>query len=657
MLKIYLGDLTYDTVKTNYTVPLNIAYIAAYAKQIYTTEVDISIFKNPRELEKVISATPPDILGLSNYSWNEKLNRVFLRMTKRLKPNVITVMGGPNIRTDYDGIEKYLSANESLNYYILFDGEYPFGNIVETVLGGNELLKPPLGCAGLVDGKLHFEPLDSQKRSKHINLASPYLMGFLDKFISDPNFIPLFETNRGCPFSCTYCTWGIAAQSKIRRRSLDLVYEELNYIARNSAHQPYWICCDANFGILKRDVEIARSLRQIKNEYGYPAKVELWHSKNTGDRNIEIARILNDQEGYIAIQSADPEVLKNCGRGSINFKEITKQINYYKDYHIEVLTDVLIGLPGETAKSHLNTLIKAFDFGFGTINPMNIRMLPGSQYESKADREKYLVETKFRPILGAYGLYWGQRVFEIEESVRATKDMSEIELEGFKIVHWLIYFCWNCGFIKPFLKFAHRHGVNPAVILYELYSTKPLSLAEMFSNMEKESMAEWFETKEKMILHYEQQMYFDEMVDKFSKLNAAWIARIYQDSNLISALLSEIERIISKTITIENQEVNCVWDDLRSMTNKLICTDLLQDEFSERYRFSREALSYALSDPDLLKEKIIEVEIYRAKEDVEFCYYYLTQDGKKDFSVQNLTRFLEIGGGQRLSNKLRVVSN
>jgi radical SAM superfamily enzyme YgiQ (UPF0313 family) len=655
MLKIFLGDLVYDTVRTNYTVPLNIAYIAAYAKQIYTTDVDITIFKNPRKLGKAINTTPPDILGLSNYSWNERLNCVFLRMTKRLNPSVITVMGGPNIRTDYDEIEKYLSANGSLDYYILFNGEEPFGNLVEKVLGGDELSKPPLGCAGLVEGNFHFEPLDSQKKSKHINLTSPYLSGILDKFISDPNFIPLFETNRGCPFGCTYCTWGIAALSKVRRRSLDVVYEELNYIARKSAHQPYWICCDANFGILKRDVEIASMLRQIKNEYGYPAKVELWHSKNTGDRNIEIARILNDHDGYIAIQSADPEVLKNCGRGNINFKEIEKQIDYYKDHHIEVLTDILVGLPGETAESHLNTLIKAFDLGFGKIHPLNIRMLPGSQYESKIDREKYLVETKFRPIWGAYGIYDGQRVFEIEESVRATKDMSEIELEGFKIVHWLIYFCWNTGLIKPFLKYAQRHGVNPGAILYELYSTKPPSLANIFSKMEKDSMAEWFESKEEMILHYEQQIHFDELVNHFVKLNAAWVASMYQDPNIISALLSEIEPIINKAIKIENQGTNSVWDDLRRMTNRLICTDLLQNDFIERYKFSGEALSYALNDPNLSKEETIEVEIYRAKEDVDFCYYYLKPGGKKDLSLQNLTRFLEIGGMDRLSNKLRVL--
>lgn len=655
MLKIYLADLVYDTVNTNYVIPLNIGYIAAYVKEVYLSDIDIVIFKYPQELEKAIKFASPDILGLSNYSWNERLNHVFIKMAKRLNPNVITVMGGPNIRTDYDGIEKYLSANKLLDYYILFEGEEPFGNLVEKVLGGSKLSKPPLGCASLVEGYLHFEFLDFKKKPKQIDLPSPYLTGILDRFLLNPNIIPLFETNRGCPFGCTYCTWGISALSKVRRRPLDVVSEELNYVAHKSAKQVNWIFCDANFGILKRDVEIAKQIRQIMNKRGYPINVTLWHSKNASERNIEIAKTIKDSDGLIAIQSTDPEVLRNCGRGNIELSQTKKQIDYYKDNCLEVSTDILIGLPGETAESQMNTLIAAFDLGFGRINPYNIRMLPGSQYESEIDREKYRIETKFRPIFGAYGVYDGQHVFEIEESVRATKDMTELELERFKIVHWLIYFSWNTGIFKIPLRFALWHGVNPAVVLYQLYSSKSSSLVDAFRKMEKESMDEWFETKEEMRLYYEQQNHFNELVNNFVKLNFLWTARVYQDANIIPTLLSELVSIMNEALKSENHETLNSWDDLIRIVNKLICNDLLQNEFINKSKVTGETLSYVLNDPNLSKEGVVEVEIYRTKEDVAFCDYHLNPGGKKDFSIQNLTRFLEMGGMKMLTNRIRVV--
>mgnify|MGYP000459920811 CR=1 FL=1 len=656
MIKIYLGDLVHDANKTNFVVPLNIAYIAEYVKKRFISEVDIKIFKYPKELEKNIKKSPPDILGLSNYSWNEVLNHVFIKMTKRLNPDVITVMGGPNIRTSNQGIKNYLSNNRLLDYYILFEGEETFCNLVEMILGGSNLIKLPVSCATLVKGELHYEPLDIKKKQKQINLPSPYLSGLLDRFLKDPNMIPLFETNRGCPFSCTYCTWGIAAFSKVRKRSLDMLLKELTYVARNSVGQVNWIFCDANFGIMERDLKIAKALRQIMDKYGYPIKATLWHSKNTSERNVEIAKILKDNNCSIAIQSTDPQVLKNSGRNSIKFSHLINQIKYYRENSFEVATDILIGLPGENAKSHLKTLMDAFDLDFGKIHPYNIRMLPGSKYESENDREKYKIKTKFRPIFGAYGTYDGQNVFEAEESIRATKDMSESELEEFKILHWLIYFCWNTGIFKPILFFAKHHAVNPTMVLHKLlYSKHPL-LIEMFSEMKKKSCAEWFETKKDMDEHYNQLKNFDDLISNFAKLNFFWVANIYNNPKIISVLLSEITRIINLEIIIGSNEFQDTWKHLLKIVDRLLCRNLLQQEFILREEYNGKALSYVLCNHRLATIETIEVEIFRKKEDVAFCHYHLCQDGISDLSVQNITRFLEIGGMEMLTNSIKIVS-
>ena len=655
-LIIFLGDLVYDTIKTNYVVPLNIAYLAAYTKNRFEREVDIKLFKYPKHLESALKDNPPDILGLSNYSWNEKLNHHFFQIVRRLNPHVLTVMGGPNIKVESDEIQSYIEFNNSfLDYYIMFEGEEIFSDIVEMCLWAKNPAKLPNGCAGFINGEFHYEPVAFNKKPKQIDLPSPYLTGYLDLFLKDSNIIPLFETNRGCPFGCVYCTWGIAALSRVRQRPLEVIFDELEYVARKSAKQLNWIFCDANFGMFERDIEIAKKVREIMDKKGYPYNVTLWQSKNSSKINIEVANIIGNKKGYIAIQSADPKVLKNAGRGNIKFDHLRNQIDYYKKNNLEVATDVLIGLPGESKKSHLRTLLTAFDLGFGSILAYNIRMLKGSKYDNNEYRKQYDLRTKYRPIFGAYGVYDGQKVFEIEESIRATRDIKEEELESFKILHWLIYFLWNAKIFKPVLRFGQCHGVNPGLVLYKLSSSKHPLLLDIYTKMKAESMAEWFGSSEDMVGFYNNDKEFNDMVGNFVKLNFLWIARMLKNFDMLTTLFEELLRILKNEIVMNGECTEDSLDMLCDLVNKIIVKDLLQEAFYYSHEYKGEIISYILNDRILSKKDRVKIEIYWSKKDVDFCNYHLTSNGKRNYSLRNLARFLEIGGINMLTNRIKVV--
>ena len=70
------------------------------------------------------------------------------------------------------------------------------------------------------------------------------------------NWIGLWETNRGCPFQCTFCDWGSATASKVSRFEMDRLEREIKWMAEKKIK--YIFVCDANFGIQKRDIEIAK---------------------------------------------------------------------------------------------------------------------------------------------------------------------------------------------------------------------------------------------------------------------------------------------------------------------------------------------------------------------------------------------------------------
>jgi putative methyltransferase len=353
-LRIFLADLVYDTVKTNDVVPLNIGYLAALLDNELGSQVDIKIFKYPMELEAAIKQAPPDVLGLSHYSWNALLDRLFLKMVKQVNPDAVTVMGGPNTRLEPEEIEKFLRNLPDLDHYITFEGEQPFLSLIQARLA-DEPLSEIMGCASIAKDMFTYHFIDPMKKKRTINGTSPYLSGWLDPFLKNPDLIPVLESNRGCPFSCTYCCWGVSALSLVRQRPLEIIFQEIDYIAEHSAGQVTWILADANFGILPRDLDIARKIREVMDKKGLPINVTLWNSKNTSKRNTEISETIGGNSfGLIAIQSSDLLVLKHAGRGKIKTGETKASIDYYHEKWIPVATDLLIGrLPKETYQSHL----------------------------------------------------------------------------------------------------------------------------------------------------------------------------------------------------------------------------------------------------------------------------------------------------------------
>ena len=100
-LKIYLADLTHTGLGVaTEGMPLNIGLMSSYATKQFGTEIDISLFKLPEDLEQAIKEEPPHILGCSNYCWNENLSYYFVNLVKSMDENILTLFGGTNYPFD-----------------------------------------------------------------------------------------------------------------------------------------------------------------------------------------------------------------------------------------------------------------------------------------------------------------------------------------------------------------------------------------------------------------------------------------------------------------------------------------------------------------------------------------------------------------------------
>jgi radical SAM superfamily enzyme YgiQ (UPF0313 family) len=551
---IYLADLVHDYLPGNYVTPLNIGLIATYTKENFNDLVEIKLFKSPQFLLDEIKKGPiPDIVGFSNYSWNQELNRNIMNLISNNAKDIVFVVGGPHIRTDPKGIADYLREFNNIDYYCMFEGEIPFGNLIDYfILKGNQIKKnfcdkEISGVAYLKNDKLVYNPIIERDRTI-TDIPSPYTTGILDEFIGTSKWIPLLESNRGCPFACTFCVWGIAALDKVRTFPMDRITSEIKYIAKRSpAH--VWIFADANFGMLDRDIDIAKEIRKIADEYNVLHRTEIWWAKNSSKRTTEITKILGKlSDPLAAVQSLDPEVLKKVKRGNIGISTMTDLLEEWKKQKIKSTTDVLVGLPGDSVLSHLETLRKCFDMEFNSINVGNVRMLPGSEMESDMCRNNFNLKTKYRLISGSYGKYNDMPIFEYEESVRSSKDITESEMHSLRIIHFFVYAFWNVGIAMPLLQFIHKEkGINPLDLLFNLAKQDNDEVLNKFlEEFDFEAKKEWFESAKELKEYYNKN--FDNLIENgFLKLNFKYIAKLILNKDFI-------ERWIDKIVSLDRNE-------------------------------------------------------------------------------------------------------
>ena len=631
-VKIYLADLAHTQAVNDaaLTVPLGIGYIKAYAVAALGPEVDIRLFKYPEKFLEAVSLSPPDIIGMTNYGWNEHLNLQIGKYVRRQLPEALIVVGGPNIDPEEDRRRMFLKRHDYADFAVVDGGEEPFAELVAwKIQGGKDRDALPHNLVWL-DGEI-IHATSERKLTKVITgVPSPYLDGYLDEFL-DAGMCPLLETNRGCPFQCTFCAWGMASKDLVRRFSEETALAEIAYVgARSKAKK--WIICDANFGLLKRDVDLARAIRGVKDRYGAPDFCQMWMAKNVTDRNLEIANILGDMVmPVMSVQSMNQDVLKEIKRDNISLDTYRKYQELFHDAGAVTASDVIVPLPAETLETHLAGLRELFDAGVDVILNHNMRLLAGAETNSKETRTRFQFKTRYRLIHGDAGAYTTPsgdeiRTFEVEESLRSTSTMSEEDLFYLRRLHFLVDFCWNIDVYKPLLKIAQRHGANPLDVLLNLLdeSLEHPQTQPFWAAFEQASQAEWFDTEDDIRTHFNREENFQKLIAQdFDKLNIKFSVHILQaykaafDDAIVSAIQNQAPKA-SPEIKPVSATVFSRFPPLSLESSEILVDQLLPGDRGplklvpapRRQAF----LDILKTQPNLSVSKLINVQGYRLQE-------------------------------------------
>jgi putative methyltransferase len=377
---------------------------------------------------------PPDVACFSSVMWNEQLNYHIAARVKAAYPNALIVFGGPNVpMPPQHSIENWMRAHRFVDVAVRAEGEEPFVDVLMRALDSRGFSGIPGVAFRNRDGTLAFDASDRPFKRSMEEYPSPYLEGLYDGLLEwgDRNghqFQAIIETNRGCPFPCTFCYWGRGGLSRrYRYRDMDKVRAEIDWMGRHGIR--YVFNADSNFGMAERDQEIAEFIVATKQRYGFPEKFRTCFGKNTDARIFKIGALFhaNQLEKGITLarQSNDLTTLKNIRRSNIKMATYVNLQEQFNDRDIPVYGELILALPGETKETWrrgVDELLEA-----GTRNQLFIylcQVLPNTEMAEDGYRERFGIQTRVIQLAEIHGQERPRDfVQEFEEIIVHTNSM------------------------------------------------------------------------------------------------------------------------------------------------------------------------------------------------------------------------------------------
>lgn len=381
-MRVDLIDTTSDYI------PLSLFYLKSYAETDPVIgrdgRIEVVAPEDVADAEATaaeIVARKPDVVGFSCYVWNMVHTMEICRHIKARSPSTAIVVGGPDVSSVP---EKALGNNPWVDVIVRGEGEETFRELLRHWLEKDgPAVGPALrGIQGLgfrqgdeivlTDQRPFIEDLDI--------IPSPYLNGAID--LKTERRIILFETYRGCPFKCSFCFYPKDYGKLLHSFSLERVAHNLREILKSGVKSIFLM--DPTFNIPpKRQKEVIRVLADNRESDDMSVTVEL--RVDLLDR--EFMDLLKDAGigiVEIGLQSVNEAALQAVARKQ-NMRKITENVRYLQSIGIDVVFQLIYGLPEDDYGWFLKTLDFCVSRNASKIEAYRLQLLPGTPMYQNAD--------------------------------------------------------------------------------------------------------------------------------------------------------------------------------------------------------------------------------------------------------------------------------
>jgi radical SAM superfamily enzyme YgiQ (UPF0313 family) len=287
--------------------------------------VEFDIHQRPVDIAEALLARDPRIIGLGVYIWNVAPATELVATLKRLRPDLLIILGGPEV--SYETESQPIA--QLADYVIMGEADLAFADLCCRLLAGD---RPPA-------------KIISAQPPEFSELTLPYDL-YDDHDIA--HRIIYVEASRGCPFSCEFCL--SALDIPVRRAPLPALLEHLQRLLDRGVRQFKFV--DRTFNL---DLGVSRAILEFLLERHKPG--HFFHFEMIPDRLPEELRTVIAQfppgalQFEIGVQTFNPEVADRISRRQ-DYERLEDNFRFLRHQTgVHLHADLIAGLPGESMES------------------------------------------------------------------------------------------------------------------------------------------------------------------------------------------------------------------------------------------------------------------------------------------------------------------
>ncbi|MCP4175947.1 MAG: DUF4080 domain-containing protein [Fuerstiella sp.] len=339
-----MPDIVLATLNARYWhTSFGLRYLLANMEELAPATVirEFGINDRPVDMISTILAAQPRIVGLGIYIWNVEAATHLVADLKRVRPDIILILGGPEVSYE----TKTQPIVHLADYVITGEADIEFPALCRRLLVQTE------ASTTKVRDTLIQATADCGPKVIHAAVPSLDAVRMPYELYTDDDIahrVIYVEVSRGCPFTCEFCL--SALDVPVRLFDVDKFLKAMQSLLERGVHSFKFV--DRTFNL---NMRVSRRILQFfldRCEAGL-----FLHFEMIPDRLPESLRDLIVQfpagvlQFEIGVQTFDHQVGESISRQQNNDKLSNNFRFLRQESGVHIHADLIVGLPGESVES------------------------------------------------------------------------------------------------------------------------------------------------------------------------------------------------------------------------------------------------------------------------------------------------------------------